>query len=384
MGDARRFRLVASLIPIVLGGCRCAATGTHARFASLTGLVPAVAPCTPAPRAIDSVAHVDSVTQALFRNVNFHVAPGVALGIRRLRGEMVSRVPGQPVVFDDKRSFVIRIASAEVALDTLSLDHLMNDHVFAYRGAPLHRLRFGTRGDELVQRGVMHKVIDIPFTMNARVSVTPAGLLRLHPTSMKIGSLDGLGLMRAVGMTLGSLLDLHGARGVQVDGNDLLLDPLQVLPPPAITGRVTAVRVEPGRLVQIFGGATGSTGASSARTSAAVPQRLVPPDTTVPNYMYFRHGTLRFGKLTMTDADMQIVDLDPRTPFDFSIDRYNQQLVAGYSKNRPDLGLEVFMPDLNALQRTTAATPRVDRLRRTRRSRRSVQHVHLRARRRGA
>jgi hypothetical protein len=61
--------------------------------------------------------------------------------------------------------------------------------------------------------------------------------------------------------------------------------------------------------------------------------------------MYYRGGTLRFGKLTMSDADMQLIDANPRNPFDFYPDRYITQLVAGYSKNTKSGGLKVYMPD---------------------------------------
>jgi hypothetical protein len=59
--------------------------------------------------------------------------------------------------------------------------------------------------------------------------------------------------------------------------------------------------------------------------------------------MYYEGGTLRFGKLLMLDAEMQIVDLDPSDPFKFDLDRYARQLVAGYSRSLADGGLEVFM-----------------------------------------
>ncbi|HEU4630730.1 MAG TPA: hypothetical protein VFS08_13345 [Gemmatimonadaceae bacterium] len=325
----------ALLAAASLAGCCC--PRPPARAAPADSAAAAPPPVLPVPDAV--LAQSDSVTRIQFRNVNFHVAPGLVLGIRRLDGEMRSKTPGQPVIFDDKRAFVIRIASAEVTLDTASLGHLMNDHVFGYRGAPLRALSFGTKHGQLVQRGILHKVVDIPFEMTAQVSVTPAGLLRIHPTAMRICTIPGKGLMDALGIELSDLLDLRGARGVRVDHDDLLLDPDQLLPPPSISGRVVAVRVEPGRLVQIFGG-----GANAAIAEAAA--ALTPPDSAAPNYMYFRHGTLRFGKLYMVRADMQIVDLHPADPFDFSVDRYNAQLVAGYSKNQPDMGLEVFMPDL--------------------------------------
>ena len=65
--------------------------------------------------------------------------------------------------------------------------------------------------------------------------------------------------------------------------------------------------------------------------------------------MYFRGGTLRMGKLLMVDADMQVVDTDPSDPFDFFIDRYNDQLVAGFARNQPNYGLLVFMRDFDDL-----------------------------------
>jgi hypothetical protein len=123
-----------------------------------------------------------------------------------------------------------------------------------------------------------------------------------------------------------------------VQGNDLLLAPDSLLPPPAISGRVVAARVENGEVVQIFGGGAGG--------APAATRALAPLDSAAANYMRFSGGTLRFGKLFMVHADMQIIDADAHDPFDFSIDEYNRQLVAGYSKNTLAGGLKVYMPDL--------------------------------------
>ena len=280
----------------------------------------------------------DSATRAEFRNVYFHMTPDVVLRIRYLRGAMVATSSGQPVVFDNKSSFVIDIDSAQVGLTPTNLEHLMNGYVFAYRGAPLRKLRFSVDGEKLVQSGIMHKVVDIPFQITAALSITPEGRIRIHPTAIQIFDVDGMGLMKALGITLDRLLDLRKAKGVTVDGNDLLLKPDSLLPPPAIAGRVVAVRVAGGEVVQVFG--------DSPRASANNQRPLAPLDSSAANYMRFMGGTLRFGKLFMVQADMQIIDSDPRDPFDFSIDDYNRQLVAGYSKNTPAGGLKVYMPDL--------------------------------------
>lgn len=66
--------------------------------------------------------------------------------------------------------------------------------------------------------------------------------------------------------------------------------------------------------------------------------------------IWFRGGSIRFGELTMSDADLKLIDLDPRDPFDFYPARYNEQLVAGYSKNTPDHALRTYMPDFADLR----------------------------------
>jgi hypothetical protein len=67
--------------------------------------------------------------------------------------------------------------------------------------------------------------------------------------------------------------------------------------------------------------------------------------------MAYRGNRLRFGKLTMNDADMILIDMDPKDPFDFYLDHYREQLSAGYTKITPNFGLRVFMKDFEKLTR---------------------------------
>ena len=62
---------------------------------------------------------------------------------------------------------------------------------------------------------------------------------------------------------------------------------------------------------------------------------------------------LPLGKLVMLDADMQIVDRQPTGFFNFDLDRYKEQLVAGYSRTLPSMGLEVYMLGLEKLGSAT-------------------------------
>jgi hypothetical protein len=60
----------------------------------------------------------------------------------------------------------------------------------------------------------------------------------------------------------------------------------------------------------------------------------------------------------MSDTDMILLDMDPKDPFDFYLDHYKEQLVAGYTKETLSFGLRVFMRDYNKLAHKRAATKR--------------------------
>jgi hypothetical protein len=117
-----------------------------------------------------------------------------------------------------------------------------------------------------------------------------------------------------------------------------------VLPPPEIQGRLTHVAISGGQLVQTFG-------------SSTAPARLLQSDRKDRNYVYFSGSDIRFGKLTMAGADLELIDADPNDPFDFFPARYDRQLVAGYSKNTASGGLRTYMPDYGDLDRVRDLRP---------------------------
>jgi hypothetical protein len=278
--------------------------------------------------------------EAEMRNVLFHVDDQVVLRIEHLRGVLRPTARDAPPWFEDPESFVLVIDTAEVSITPLSLSTLLNKYVFNYKGSPLRQLEVTIDEGQLKQRGILHKGVDLPFAIKADVTPTADGRLRLHPTSVKVMGIGMRHLMRLFGLELDNLVKVRAGRGVEIDGNDFLLDPGGLLPPPRIAGRVVGVGIAHGEIRQIFGG-------SDRRER--IP-RLHPADPSAPNYMFYRGRVLRFGKLTMADADLQIVDADPKDPFDFYLSHLNDQLVAGESRNQPDLGLKTIMPDYNDLR----------------------------------
>jgi hypothetical protein len=272
------------------------------------------------------------------RNVDLHIDLSNVMRVRSLRGQVVP-LPGAVAWLDQVTSFSIRATSGEATLDGHAVAALLNEIAFHYPGTPIRNVSVRIESGNTVLNGVLHKGVDIPFEMTAVPVLQPDGLIKLHPSRLRILGVNGLALMHAIGLHLSKLMDLSGARGVTVKGDDLYLDPLKVLPPPFILGRVGAVRIEGALLVQTF----------VKTADDSVFGSYVVPDTGSRNFVYFRGGTIRFGRLTMTDTDLLIHDSDERDPLDMYLLEYKKQLVAGYTKTMADGGVRAWMVDYNKL-----------------------------------
>lgn len=272
-----------------------------------------------------------NVVAVTMRNVMYHFTPRIAVHIFALTGWLTAE-SGYPFpVFDDARSFVLHITAADMSITTRDMSNILNTRVFAAPDAPLKDISIAARGQTLHIQGKLHSKGDIPFEEEGALSLTPQGEIRIHSLKVKAAHLPVKGLMDLLGVHISSLINTNKVRGLRAEKDDLLLNPEQILPLPRIAGRLTSIQLQGNRIIEHFGG----------RLPA------LPPG----NYMTYRGGRLRFGKLTMDDTDMELIDLDPRDPFDFYLAHYKQQLVAGYTKTTPAFGLRVFMRDYNKLQK---------------------------------
>lgn len=322
--------LCALLSLLLLPAC-CATRGPLAAAEQVPPL--RVPPIGTDPMPTPTAARATASTDGQMENVWFHFDDQLFLDVHWLRGQLIANQTGEPLNFDDKTSFVMKVDTARIGLDSRALDRLMNVYVFNYPNPPLRQLHISTAGKQLRQEGIMHKVIDIPFVMWADVAADH-GRIRLHPTKIDICGLNGLGLLKAVGMTMQKMLTLPKEKGIEAEGNDLLLDPNKLLPPPKVELALVEAHVEGTELIQQF----------DAGMHLPRMERI---HNEEKNYMLYRGGTLRMGKLLMVDADMHVVDTDPSDPFDFDIDRYNDQLIEGFTRNQKDYSLLVYMRDFS-------------------------------------
>jgi hypothetical protein len=112
-----------------------------------------------------------------------------------------------------------------------------------------------------------------------------------------------------------------------------------LLPPPHLKGKIKNARIEGNRVVTFFGDGGES----------------IPAPEETANYMTFQGNGLRFAKLTMQDADLTVLDMDPGDPLDWYQDQYQRQLAAGYSKITANFGLRSYVKDYSKLPHQRAA-----------------------------
>ena len=129
----------------------------------------------------------------------------------------------------------------------------------------------------------------------------------------------------------------------KVSGDEIYIDPGQILPPPRIHGKLTEVHIgnKTGDLVSVFG---------QARPEVIKVKQW-------RNFIRLRGGDVNFGKLTMNHADLFLIDDSNGEWFNFDLARYQEQLVNGRIQMTPQAGLRVFMPGIdkvppNAANRT--------------------------------
>jgi hypothetical protein len=282
------------------------------------------------------------------RNVDFHFTDHIVTHITSLDGTM-SPIGGSMPVFDDKNSFGIDIDSADITITMAALASDMNEFVFAVPGSPIKDLKIKTEDGKLVLSGLLVKKGGVPFETTSSVSLTPEGTIRLHTEKVKALHLPVKGLMDMLGLDTADLINTKKIPGVATDKDDLILDPQKILPPPEMRGHVISVRVIDGAMVLTFG--TPGQPAQHPRATNVCGGR---------NFLSFRGGAIRFGKLQMDQSDMELFNIGTAASFDFSLDGYKDQLVAGYSKVTQRGGLCVHMPEFYAVKRPAAPAVNAD------------------------
>ena len=285
----------------------------------------------------------NNAVQVRMRNIVYHFADDITVHIRSLHGEIVPTGNNPFPIFDDKNSFILKIAGGVIAITPASMANVINAHIGKSAESPIKDISIRIENSQLKVRGKLRST-GVPFELDGTVSATAAGKIRLHANNIRAFKLPVRRLMDLFGVEVASLMKRGKLPGIQAEGDDLILSPEQLLPPPRMQSKVSEVHLEANNIVQTFGTLDKQD-----------------KDRDNENYMHYEGNRLKFGKLTMNDTDLTLLDLDASDPFDFYLAHYKEQLVAGYTKTTPSFGLRVYMVDFNKLGQSksprTAAKP---------------------------
>jgi len=280
----------------------------------------------------------NTAVQTQMQNVRYHFTETATVYIKTLSGELLPTEGSEFPVFDNKESFRLRIEYAEIDIAAADLASVFNSYVFARANSPLKGVSMSIENGHLKIKGKLHDVGTIPFETESTLSPTEDGKILLRTGKVKALHVPVKGIMNLFGVEIADLIKNGKLPGVEARGDDLVLDPSLVFPAPHMEGRVTATRIEGNVIVLMFGNKDRATKMRQAG-----------------NYMSFLGNRLRFGKLTMTDVDMTLIDMDPTDPFDFFLDHYKDQIAAGYSKISSNSALRIYAKDFNKLKKSGAA-----------------------------
>ncbi len=327
-----------AIVSALLASCtksRQAAADATLQKNTKTGSVSSAASSPPPPKAVGAPASSDSETKVLMHNVMLDERPGFQLRVRWLRGEMRPTRSHVIPSFDEPNSFVLDIQDGVIATSLSDIGGVLNGGLL--KDTPLEKVSLTAAGKQLKLNGTLHKGIPLPIEMISDIGAAPDGRIRLHVTKIRVLKLPVKGLLQSFNVKVGDLVGAKNAEGIQVTNDDIYINPERMLPAPAIHGKLTDAHIgrSGNELVSVFG--------------EAHPE--VVRVSQWRNFIRLLGGTVNFGKLTMDNTDLFLIDASDDEWFNFDLTRYQEQLVNGRIQMTPEAGLRIFMPDIDKIPR---------------------------------
>jgi len=273
-----------------------------------------------------------SPTNVYAHNLMLRKGPSFRIYVRWLRGEMARARKAVNPTFDDPESFSLDIKTGVIRANIGDIANYLNSG--ALGDSPLKNIKLSGDGDQVKLGGTVRKVIALPVELTGTISIVGENGIQIHVTKLNVLKVPLKGLLGAFKVSLSDLFKVKNIPGLEVTENDIRFDTHVLLPPPHIRGRLTRVHVVNPDLEEIYGDA----------------KEDVERTEEWRNFLRLSGGTIDFGKLTMHDVDLIMIDISKDPWFDLDLANYQEQLVNGYTRMTPKAGLQIFMPDLRDIK----------------------------------
>ncbi len=267
-------------------------------------------------------------TNVYAHNLMLRKGPSFRVYVRWLRGQLVRTSRNEVPSFDDSDSFFLEIHDGVLRANIGDIGNFLNTGGLG--NSPLKNVTLWGDGSQVNIKGTLHKLVSLPVQITSELAATSDNRIRLRVQKIDVLKIPFKWLLKTLHVSVGDLVGSSKIPGLEVSGNDLLFNTAALLPPPHIRGHLTAVHIVNPDLEEVYGNAQPDV--------ARVEQWR--------NFLRLKGGSLDFGKLTMHDVDLTMIDISNDAWFDLDLTHYQTQLVNGYTHMTPQAGLQIFMPDL--------------------------------------
>lgn len=299
------------------------------------GSAGALAPRPSSPDGVELVRRgPGGQTRFMARNVLYRLDKDVSMYLADMNADILMKDPSQPFVPANKGDYAIAIHRATVTKKAEALGALMNNYVFNEPDSPLKEIRIQFKGDRIVMSGKMKKGIWVGFEMEGVLDTTSDGLLKMTPKVIKSMGMRVDGLMSLIGLEMAKLMKMKEEKGLILNGNEIIMDPSKLYPPPTLVGKVSSVAIRDGLLHLQFDDGRGQPW----------------PETPVKNTrstLLMWGGDVLINRCLNLNAKFQILDATPETPMVFALDFYREQLEAGFVTPTKAGEMIAYVPDVN-------------------------------------
>lgn len=237
---------------------------------------------------------------------------------------------------DKPNSFILYLLKGEVDVGFATMEEIFNDSVFHYKGTNLKDIKLETisiQGENGIRlSGKMQLGVWLNFQLDCLAKVKDN---KIHLTPINVEAL-GIpfvkGALDLVGLPLDVLLPIQPGRGAELEGNTVVIDPFLLFHSPGITGKLSSVRIGEKKISVGF----------DTQKQLSLP---LPPLKAPKNTIFLWGGNVKFGRLTMENAKIQMVDRNQDNIFDFFLEYYMRSIVAGKANLTGSGEVIVTMPD---------------------------------------
>jgi len=260
------------------------------------------------------------VSQFYTRNVIYRVDEDIVVEMPNMNADIHVFEPNQPFIPANVDDFMVQIHTGEETIDEKSMSALMNKYVFNYPDSPLTDIKIRAENGRIRHSCKMKKFgVTLSTELEGTLRPNGQGQLVLHPDVIKSNGIPVKGLLDVVGVELTKLINSNEDRGVKIEGNDIIMYPDRMLPPPSLRGFCSGATVTPGKIKMTFD--------DGVRRDP--PTNL--PEPTAKNYILMWGGNILINNNLALNAKFQMIDDTPETPMHYYMPVYREQLEAGFT-----------------------------------------------------